>query len=497
MKISLYQQKGSDNKSEELLYFRLRFKNLKKWESSYISTSVKVLPKHFKNGSISTRTSNYNDKMKIINSMFDDLENIVGELHELNHIPNPSLVKKLYSERLNTKKITTPKIKSFWSSFDEFYDSKKHKTRGYTKTLQTLKNHLISFQEETNQRITFDFIISKTPIFQSQLNDFFWTKKKITNGYINKMMSNLSNFLYWSKEMGYIQKKPKFEKLSEVDRDEKIYLRTDEVIKLFNSKKWDYEDDKSFNNKHIHTIQQELLGTQKMKWGKKVIEDGEEKYYLRVTSWELVKDIFLFMSSVGNRYSDISSFKLNHFDFNSSIKHFSWIQQKTQKRVFVPVTDISSYIFTKYSRGKNLSQELFPPISQQKFNKQLKLLLKDLKFNRLVSHPKRMGSKTINIEEKYLWELISSHSGRRSFIKNLIDRGEMDYKSIMKLSGHRSYTEFLKYVSVTDDDLKKGSNLYRLEQKDQEEEIDEILKIYSSLSIDEKPFFMDMIRRFR
>jgi len=474
---------------EKPLFVRLRMKNSSgRYTESSISTEIKLLPKHFKNNGISKSTPNYTSKNKIINSIVDDIYNIIGEISENGDLPNPSLVKHIYLENKETKKITTPIYKGFWSTYDEYYSSKKHNSRGYTKTLVTLKNHLSDFQMDSKRSITFEYIIGKPHLFQSQFQDFLWTKKGLSNGYINKLYDNLSNFLYWSQQMGYIKKKPKFNKLSVVDRDEKIYLRTNEIYKLFSSKKWDYQSLKDdVTNPHIVLLNQSLKGTRKDEF------DG----VLTVTNWELVKDIFLFMSSVGCRHSDIQHFKVRHFDFDSEVQTLTWIQQKTNKNVSVPVTDISGSIFKKYSGGKSLEQLLFPKYSQQKFNKHLKYLLRDLKFNRIVSHPKMRGSKIIENDDRQLWELISSHSGRRSFIKNLIDMGEMDYKSIMKLSGHKSYTEFLKYVSVNKEDLKKGSQLYRLKSKDEEEELEEIFKTLTSLPKEKRQLVLQMIRSLK
>jgi len=366
--------------------------------------------------------------------------------------------------------------------------SKKHNSRGYVKTLLTLKNHLLGFQKHSKRTITFEYITGKTILFQSHFQDYLWSQKNLSNGYINKLFNNLSNFLFWSQQLNYIQQKPKFTKLREVDRDEKIYLKTEEIYKLFSSSKWNYKEKKDFKtNPHITIIRESLEGTRSKHFGNE----------LKVTNWELVKDVFLFMSSVGCRYSDIEHFKVRHFDFKSNVQTLTWIQQKTNKNVSVPVTDISGNIFKKYSRGKSLEQRLFPKISQQKFNKHLKLLLRDLKFNRLVSHPKMKGSEIIDNDDKQLWELISSHSGRRSFIKNLIDLGNMDYKTIMKLSGHRSYSEFLKYVSVNQEDLMKGSQLYRLQSKNEQDELEEILNTISSFDDDKRKLVLQMIRSLK
>lgn len=474
---------------EKPLFIRIRYKNsLGKWIETSISTEVKLQTRHFGNNGISKSTPNYTSKNRIINSFLDDIDRITSELLEEGTEPNPSLVKRLFLERKETKKTVTPIEQSFWKCYEEFYLSKKHNSRGYVKTLLTLKNHLIGFQTHSKKRITFEFISVRTVLFQSQFQDYLWSEKKLSNGYINKLLDNLSNFLYWSQQLGYIQKKPKFNKLQIVDRDEKIYLRTEEIYKLFSSTKWDYKKESEYSkNPHISILHQELKGTRKKEFNN----------VLTVTNWELVKDIFLFMSSVGCRHSDIDHFKVRHFDFNSSVQTLTWIQQKTNRNVSVPITDISGEIFKKYSGGKSLEQKLFPKLSQQKFNKHLKLLLKDLKFNRLVSHPKMRGSKVIDNDDKQLWELISSHSGRRSFIKNLIDLGNMDYKTIMKLSGHRSYSEFLKYVSVNQEDLMKGSQLYRLESTKDEDEMEEIIKIVSSFSKEKRTLVLQMIRSFK
>lgn len=41
--------------------------------------------------------------------------------------------------------------------------------------------------------------------------------------------------------------------------------------------------------------------------------------------------------------------------------------------------------------------------------------------------------------------------------------GNMDYSTIMKLSGHKTFSEFSKYISVTQKDVLKSRGLYSLE----------------------------------
>ena len=85
-------------------------------------------------------------------------------------------------------------------------------------------------------------------------------------------------------------------------------------------------------------------------------------------------------------------------------------------------------------------------------------------------------------KDKQLWDFLSSHCGRRSFIKNLIDLQTMDNWSIMKLSGHSTLSSFQKYVSVTDNDIEKGGKLYSKEFTKQPKE--EVFRQLDDLPID-------------
>lgn len=441
------------------LYVRLRGKLPNgSYSETSINTGIHLLEKHFINGVVSPKTSNYTDKQRIVNGILDEISRIISEIIEEGLEPNPKFIKKEYEERIRFRELKTPQIQSFWKSFEEYIETKKNTSYGYRKTIITLKNHLKDFEFERNKRMSFEYVVLKTIVFQSEFNDYMWKEKNTSNSYLNKLYDNLSGFLFFSHQMGYISKKPKLRLEPVIDNDEKVYLRTDEVIKLFNSKKWDYDEnriDELLSNPHLTIIEQPLEGKRRKQFGG----------VLRVTNWELVKYIFLFQNSIGCRIGDIPHFKVNDMNFDKETQLVTWIQQKTDKKVSVPLNDIGGFIFKKFSSGKSLTQPLFPKISQQKFNKQLKYLLKDLKFNRMISKPRKVGSKIVDFEEKPLWELISSHSGRRGFVKNSIDMGNMDYQTIMKLSGHKTFSEFSKYISVTTTDTLKVRGLYQIDDK--------------------------------
>ena len=454
---------------------------------SSIFTGVEVLPKHFKNGDIHIRTPNYSIKRNKMDSIVSDIEKITSELIKDGLVPYPKVVKERYDDLRRVKEMNSPKSTTFWEGYKEFMETKKHKSRGYTKTFISLKNRLEDFEKFKKIKLSFDFVVGNSFKFQNQFQHFLWEEKGLSNNYINKLLENLSNYLFFCSNSNYITKKPSFKKNDTVENLEKIYLYEDEVLKLSQSKKWDYVEGKDFSsNPHIYIIEDKLEGTKKEKF-------GEVRF---LTNWELVKDIFLFQCSIGCRYSDILQFKVNHFDFGGEKGTFSWVQQKTDKRVSVPINPISNDIYRKYSKGKSLTQNLFPKLSNQKFNKSLKLLLKDLKFNRLVSKPKKIGSKVVNEDNKFLWEMISSHSGRKTFIKNMIDLGNMDYMTIMSMTGHKTIREFQKYVSVSPHDLDKGRKLYKKLQSEGGDENEELIRLFEQLEDDKKSLVFSLIRSF-
>lgn len=488
MNISLRIVKKNPNEEGNFpLFIRVRGKGKSgKDTETNISTGFFIKDTHLKNGVLSTRTPNYTVKNNYISTVRSDLDYIITELKREGLVPNPKLIKKRFLQREKLKIQATPEIISFWNAFEEYQDTKKFKSKGYLKTITRLKNRLRDFEESKSVRLTFEYVVGNHKRFQFDFQDYLWTKEvKCSNSYVNKLLKQISQFLNYCFENNYIQKKPKFTRNEVFVSDDKVHLTQKEIFSLFNFKKWDYEEGKDFsNNPHIYIVEDVLEGTKKEKYG----------LIRKLTNWELVKDIFLFQCSVGCRYGDIQHFRINHFEFDSQLRKFKWIQQKTKKYSYVPENHINGEIFRKYSSGKKLNQRLFPSLSIQKFNKTLKFIGKDIGLNRIISRPRKVGSELVDTKEKMLWEVLTSHAGRRTFIKNLIDMGTMDYKSIMKLSGHSTFSEFERYIPITNDDLKKGMKLFQMDDPKTDNEVDELVKTYSQLDEEKRKLVLNLVR---
>lgn len=436
-----------------------------------ISTSQFVEKKYWDNGTLSNRIPNYSIIQKQLLNKRNSIDEIVKGLEETNQIPTTTKVIEILHSTKAIEVKKEPKQKSFWVCYREFLIDKEDMHRGYTKTLYTLKLKLEDFQNNHKGLImNFDYILDGT--FDSDFLKYCLRteiKEKdaikyvgLSNNYINKIFSNLSIFLNWCKDRKYISDVKKFKPQRTVKNDVLVYLNSKEVKKLFDYSKFDYPI--TYDNFVVI---------------KDIDKKGNPIYR---NNLELVKDIFTFQCAVGCRWGDIHSMKVGMFTIQTD--YFIWMMEKTKSVVKVPRNPISDKIFRKYSKGKSLEQFLFPKYSQQNFNSHLKEIGKILNFNRLVKREIMVGGKIReeSKKDKHLWEFLSSHCGRRSFIKNLIDLQTMDNWSIMKLSGHTTLSSFQKYVSVTDNDIEKGGKLYSKEFTKQPKE--EVFRQLDNLPMD-------------
>lgn len=442
-----------------------------KYKGTYkrFPTKEYIEPKYWKSGVVSNRCPNYTQIIKRVTSVRTKLEGIITQLIENGDIPTPIMVKINYEKKVETQTKKQPKSKSFWSSYDLFLKDKERYHRGYTKTLISLQNTLLKFEIDTKHKLSYDYILYgrfetefKTHCLDIELPTKEGSKEKkvgLSNNYVNKLFSNLKIFLSWSKEQRFITETKRFKPLKMVRNDVLVYLNTEEVKKMYDYKEYDYP--KTYTNCEVV---------------KDIDKDGKTLYW---NNLELIKDIFTFQCSVGCRWGDIHKMNVGMFKIEKGF--FVWTMEKTKDNVIVPENPISLGIFRKYSKNKSLSQKLFPKYSQPNFNLHLKDIGKELGFKRLVKREIMVGGELRKGSEKdvFTYELLSSHSGRRSFIKNLIDMGTMDNWSIMKLSGHKTLSSFQKYVSVNKDDIKKGQDLYSKEfDVDKDREIKEFIRKY-------------------
>ena len=100
--------------------------------------------------------------------------------------------------------------------------------------------------------------------------------------------------------------------------------------------------------------------------------------------------------------------------------------------------------------GRINNDKVFTTISNQFFNREIKLLFKKIGVNSIESITKRDRNKTTIIKHKY--DLISSHTGRRTYISINLQKG-IRPDTLMRTTGHKSYETMMIYVQQQQDSI--------------------------------------------
>ena len=152
---------------------------------------------------------------------------------------------------------------------------------------------------------------------------------------------------------------------------------------------------------------------------------------------ERTRDLFLIGCWTGLRFSDFTRIKQENIKDNM----LTIQQQKTNEFVTIPLHPVFITIWNKYNGV------LPANISNQKFNDNLKDVSQEAGLKeRVMKSITKGGKKQTTVYEK--WQLVSSHTARRSFATNLYKSGFPSI-SIMQITGHKTESSFLKYIKVT------------------------------------------------
>lgn len=168
---------------------------------------------------------------------------------------------------------------------------------------------------------------------------------------------------------------------------------------------------------------------------------------------ERMRDMFVLGCLTALRYSDYSRLTSQNF-----INNYIMIRtKKTNVDVKVPAHDYVKEIFAKYGGQVPCG------LCIQYFNKYLKVIMKEIGLNDLVTYSFTKGGKLVTVTREK-WELISSHTARRSAATNMYLTGRMKTFEIMKLTGHRSEQNFFRYIRLSGDDTARsisGDSFFR------------------------------------
>lgn len=156
---------------------------------------------------------------------------------------------------------------------------------------------------------------------------------------------------------------------------------------------------------------------------------------------EFYRDVFLIGCAIAQRVSDYKAIQPQHFTTTSrGVKIIKLRQRKTGEEVMIPIGRELDELLGKYDY-------YIPKVYEQKLNEALKVIGRVANISTPVEiEMVRGGKKLRKVFPKY--ELIKSHTARRTGATNMYLAG-IPTIDIMKITGHKKESNFLKYICVT------------------------------------------------
>ena len=396
-----YKDKRLKSNKEQYVYCYIR----KEGKTLTLNTKIKTNPKFFDMKRQKFKKGSLNELE--LNMRIESYRNALIALSNQLFIEKPNIqVEELFETIKKRFKISDNQLPDVLDLYLTFIKNKE-----ITLSANTIKSHHSSYQlfksyfEFKNESINFRNINED---FLNNFESYLYEVKKYNISTVNKKIKLLKEFLRYLVKEKYISEfdfKQHKNKHSEYQTD--IFVLSKQEI--------DFIADTDF---------------------------GDYKY-------NKVRDMFVFSSYTGQRFSDVTKFSISNTYTKDGVMFWKIIQQKTSIPVVIQVNPKVVEIVERYK------EEGFK-ISNLEYNKLLKEIGIKAGFVDEVTIYENIGKELVsNVYKKY--ELFTSHVARRSFITNLLSKG-VNSELVKALSGHKSDNEFKKYIKFSDKTLSDVNN---------------------------------------
>ena len=364
-----------------------------------INTNRRIETKYwdFENDVLRRSHPKYDTIIRHIKKTKLEIETIVSNAMDDGIEPNPEYVlNKYYGINQESGKECK---KDLFEYFDDYIKAKSPRVGKHTiNDYHALKKHLMGFERWSRSKVEF---------------------KSINYDFYQKFMKYLSNdAVKPDKEKGLA-----VNTVGKTLKNLKIFLRDcsrKHIIDPIDTSDFKvYQED--VENIYLTEDEINIIYSQDL-------SDDEER--------ERIRDLFVLGCYTGLRYSDLSNIK--PANIKGDFIHLR--QGKTMNHVVIPLNDKVKEIIQKYNGG------IPEGIHMNDFNKLIKGIAEKARINEEIIITQKRGAERVDTTYKK-FELIASHTCRRSFCTNEYLKGTPTL-FIMKISGHRTERNFLKYIKV-------------------------------------------------
>ena len=337
-----------------------------------------------------------------------------------NIVPTTDDIKAEFNKVFTRKSISNTESRdTFWKHYESFIQERSSSNQWTKATIQkfnTLRAHL----EDWRRKITYD------SFSEAGLSDWINALRRdchMKNSTIGKQLGYLKWFLNWATAKGYntlLDYKTFSPKLKTAAK-KVIFLEWNELMRVYN-----FEIPKAGSIVTLTDCN-----------GDKYKKTIEAEAGLRAT-----RDIFCFCCFTSLRFSDAHNLRWSNIHGNS----MTLTTIKTADTLTIELNKYAQSIIEKYPRSGK-SDYVLPRISNQRMNDYVKDLCELCGINEMITQTYYIGQERID-ETKPKFELIGTHTGRRTFICNALMLG-IPAEIVMKWTGHSDYKAMKPYIDVS------------------------------------------------
>ena len=362
----------------------------------------------------------------------DQMDSTFKFFEAIDQIPTPSQLQKKYEDRLNgsvpqkpapePKKERKPKEHDFFKVYDMFLKECGEKnawTEATFEKMEAMRVDLTTFKKNIKFSDLTEATLTEFVAYMRDSKKLRTPRKKkgerddydqedlvgLKNSTIEKKLGYLRWFLNWATDRGYNTNLDykKFHPTLKMTQRKVIYLTKEEIARV------------------------------------RDLELSEAQAYL-----DSIRDIFLFCCFSGLRHSDVNNLR------RSDIKgdHIEVTTVKTADSISIELNKVTRDILEKYKDTPFKDNKALPNYTNQAMNRDIKELCKLAGIDEEIRVTTYKGNvRTDKIQPK--WELVGTHTGRRTFIVNALSLG-ITPNIVMKWTGHSDYKAMKPYIDIVD-----------------------------------------------
>lgn len=363
-----------------------------------VYTGLSILPKQWLKDDQRAKLKGYpqngstNDTLDLLQSKLLDC---YAQQRAAGLMPTADMLKALAAPE---QAVVVPKALSFWDYFAEWIEITQARGKKRTaQTYMTARRHLKEFEAAKGYAIGFDTV---TPQMGDKYTAYL-LNLGLTDNTIEKSVSRLKRFMKYTADRGF--------------HTNTGYLKLN----------WRRQEP------DIMTLTAEDVASLE------ALELPEGSYL------ENARALFLLSCYTGLRYSDLVSIRPEHIRGNA----LRLTTLKTRDTVSIPLQVRALLIVTRYVAGG------VRLISNAALNRALKELGQAAGITAPLEVVRYRGGERLATTVPK-WQKLSCHTGRRTFVTLSLERG-MRPELVMKITGHRDWKSFKRYVNITEQTVER------------------------------------------